>query len=120
VHARPRPPASLPLPEDLPLRADPDSALTGDLLEVERLADHATRTGLEVLVLRPAAVVGGRSGRRTTGRCCTRWTGPRLLAVRGVEPLWQVCHSDDLLSALELAATGRTCTGAARSPATGG
>jgi hypothetical protein len=30
--------------------------------------------------------------------------GPRLLAVRGVEPLWQVCHSDDLLGALVLAA----------------
>ena len=32
VHAAPPAGAALPLPEDLPLRVDPDSALTGDLL----------------------------------------------------------------------------------------
>lgn len=104
VHA---PPVGAPVPagEDLPLRAEPDSALTGDLLEVERLADHATRTGLEVLVLRPAALVGGPLGPAYDGPLLHSLSGLRLLAVRGVEPLWQLCHSDDLLSALELAAT---------------
>lgn len=105
VHASPSPGAPVPACEDLPLRADPDSALTGDLLEVERLADHATRTGLEVLVLRPAALVGGPLGPGYDGALVHSLGAPRLLAVRGVEPLWQVCHSDDLLSALELAVT---------------
>ncbi|MGH3266606.1 MAG: NAD-dependent dehydratase, partial [Trebonia sp.] len=31
---------------------------------------------------------------------------PRLLVVRGCAPRWQFCHIDDLVSALELAATG--------------
>lgn len=105
VHAGPPPGGPLPLPEELPLRTDPDSALAGDLLEVERLAEHATRTGLEVLVLRPAAVVGAWLGPEYDAALLQSLTGPRLLAVRGVEPLWQVCHADDLLSALVLAAT---------------
>ena len=105
VHAGAEPGSPVPLTEDLPLRADPGSPLTGDLLEVERLADHATRTGLEVLVLRPAPLVGGALGPAYDGMLLQSLTGPRLLAVRGVEPLWQLCHSDDLLSALELAAT---------------
>ena len=112
VHASPPPGSPVPLPEDQPLRADPDSSLTGDLLELERLADHATRTGLEVLVLRPAPVVGGALGRAYDGALLHSLSGPRLLAVRGVEPLSQVCHADDLLSALELAATS-SLTGAA-------
>jgi nucleoside-diphosphate-sugar epimerase len=106
VHAAPGPGAAVPAGEDLPLRAEPDSALTGDLLEVERLADHATRTGLQVLVLRPAALVGGPLGPAYDAPLLHSLTGLRLLAVRGVEPLWQLCHTDDLLSALELAATG--------------
>lgn len=106
VHAAPCVGAPVPAGEDLSLRAVPDSALTGDLLEVERLADHATRTGLEVLVLRPAALVGGPLGPAYDGPLLHSLSGLRLLAVRGVEPLWQLCHTDDLLSALELAATG--------------
>ena len=112
VHASPPPDAPLPAPEDLPLRADPDSPLTADLLEVERLADHATRTGLDVLVLRPAAVVGGALGRELDGALLRSLAGPRLLAVRGVEPLWQLCHVEDLLSALEVAVVS-DLTGAA-------
>jgi nucleoside-diphosphate-sugar epimerase len=112
VHASPPPGSELPLSEDLPLRADPDSPLTGDLLEVERLADHAARTGLDVLVLRPAAVVGGRLGPELDGALLRSLDGPRLLAVRGVEPLWQLCHVDDLLGALEVAALSEL-TGAA-------
>lgn len=106
VHASPAAGTALPTGEDLPLRAHEDGALTGDLLEVERLVDHATRTGLEVLVLRPATLVGGPLGAAYDGPLLHALSAPRLLAVRGVEPLWQLCHSDDLLSALELAATG--------------
>jgi nucleoside-diphosphate-sugar epimerase len=36
---------------------------------------------------------------------------PRLLVVRGTDPIWQFCHIDDLLTALEYAALGKV-TGA--------
>ena len=112
VHASPPAGSAVPVAEDLPLRAEPDTPLTGDLLEVERLADHATRTGVQVVVLRPAGLVGGPLGAAYDAPLLHALDAPRLLAVRGVEPLWQLCHSDDLLSALELAVTG-TLSGAA-------
>jgi nucleoside-diphosphate-sugar epimerase len=95
-----------PLTERSPLRALPGDSLTGDLVEVERLADHASRTGLEVTVLRPAAVVGAHLGPAYDGQVLRNLSSSRLLALRGVEPLWQLCHADDLLAALELAAVG--------------
>ena len=101
------PGTSIPLAEDAPLRAEPDSALLGDLVEVERLASHATRTGLEVVVLRPCTLVGGALGPAYDGAQLLSLTGSRLLAARGVEPLWQLCHADDLLAVLELATLGR-------------
>ena len=94
-----------PLSEDAPLLAPADASLTGDLLEVERLAGHAGRSGLDVVVLRPAAMVGARLGAAYDGALVHSLSGTRLLAVRGVEPLWQLCHVEDLLSALALAAT---------------
>ena len=106
VCASPASDERLPLSEDRTLRSDPDSGLTGDLLELERLADHATRTGLEVLVLRPAALVGASLGPAYDSALLGALSAPRLLAVRGTEPQWQLCHADDLLSALELAALG--------------
>ena len=95
-----------PLTERSPLRAMPDDSLLGDLVELERLADHASRSGLAVTVLRPAALVPGALGPAYDGSLLRHLAAPRLLAVRGVEPLWQLCHVDDLLSALELAAVG--------------
>lgn len=92
-----------PVPEDAPLLAAADASLTGDLVELERLADHAGLTGLDVTVLRPAALVGGRLGAAYDGSLLHSLAGARLLAVRGVEPLWQLCHVDDLLAALALA-----------------
>lgn len=97
----------VPVHEDVPLRAAPDDSLTGELLEMERLADHATRTGLDVVVLRPASLVAGALGPTYDGALLHALSGSRLLAVRGVEPLWQLCHLDDLLAALELAALGQ-------------
>lgn len=106
VCASPAADEPLPLSEERMLRADPDGGLTGDLLELERLADHATRTGLELLVLRPAALVGAGLGPAYDSALLAALSAPRLLAVRGTEPQWQLCHADDLLSALELAALG--------------
>ena len=108
----------VPLPDSAPLRAEPDDSLLGDHVEVERLAAHATRAGLPVTVLRPATLVGGPLGSAYDGLVLRQLGSPRLLAVRGVEPLWQLCHVDDLLSALELAAVGAV-TGAATVGATG-
>jgi hypothetical protein len=71
---RPAAGRALPLPEDLPLRVDPDSALTGDLLELERLAARAAAGGLEVVLLRRRRWSAGRWDRSTTVRCCSRWT----------------------------------------------
>lgn len=102
LHARP---GQVPVPERAPLRAVDDASLVADWLEVERLADHARRTGLEVVVLRPAAVTG--LGPAEDGAVLRQLAAPRLLAVRGVEPLWQLCHADDLVSALEVAVTAR-------------
>jgi nucleoside-diphosphate-sugar epimerase len=107
-----RPDNPVPLPEDAPLRAEHDGlTLTGDHVEVERLAAHARLTGLEVTVLRPATLVGGPLGPGYDGQQLRRLAGQRLLATRGHEPLWQLCHTDDLLAALELAAR-ETVTGA--------
>jgi nucleoside-diphosphate-sugar epimerase len=87
------------------LRSLDDASLVADWLEVERLADHARRTGLDVVVLRPAALVG--LGPQDDAAVLRQLASPRLLAVRGIEPLWQLCHADDLLTALELALTAR-------------
>ncbi len=107
-----RPGARLPLGDGTPLRADGDDGLLGDHLEVERLAAHAVRRGLAVTVLRPATLVAGSLGAAYDAALLRQLAAPRLLAVRGVEPQWQLCHADDLVSALELAARG-TVTGAA-------
>ena len=100
---------AIPLDEDAPLHAVPDGALIGDLIEIERLAAQAPRThrGLEVTVLRPAAVVGPGVDSVLT----RHFEAPRLLVVRGTEPKWQFCHVDDLAAAVTLAALGRV-TGA--------
>jgi nucleoside-diphosphate-sugar epimerase len=90
-----------------------DGAVVGDHLAVEALAVHAQLIGLAVTVLRPTTLVGGALGPAYDGQLLRQLGGPRLLAVRGVEPLWQLCHTDDLLSALELAAAGRVTGGLA-------
>lgn len=105
---------AVPLPEDAPLRGEPDDVtLAGDHVEVERLAGHALRTGLDVTVLRPATLVGGALGPAYDGQQLRRLSGALLLATRGHEPLWQLCHTDDLVTALELAAVGAVGGGVA-------
>lgn len=99
-----RPDNPVPLEEAEPLRADTDSGLVGDMLEIEQLARRSRRAnpGTAVTVLRPATLVGDGIYTLVT----RHFEAPRLLSVRGCEPRWQFCHIDDLAAALELAATG--------------
>jgi nucleoside-diphosphate-sugar epimerase len=106
----------VPLPDVAPVQARPGDDLVGDHVEVERLA--AAATGLSVAVIRPASLVGARLGTPYDGALLRQLSAPRLLAARGTEPLWQLCHVDDLVRAIELVvATGLSgplpvaCTG---------
>ena len=101
-----QPHGSIPLPDGAELRADLDDGLVGDLLEVERLVSGLRRSKIEVTVVRPAPLIGGPLGPAYDGGLPRQLGSTRLLALRGAEPLWQVCHSDDLLAALELAVIG--------------
>lgn len=95
------PGAALPLLDAEPVRGAPDlEALVGDHVEVEAMAAACP---VPTTVLRPATLVGGRLGPAYDGQRLRQLGGPRLLALRGTEPLWQLCHVEDLLSALELA-----------------
>ncbi|MEU4545140.1 NAD-dependent epimerase/dehydratase family protein [Nonomuraea dietziae] len=95
---------AVPLPEDSAVAAEPDTGVVGDYLEIEALVRRAARShpGLEVTVIRPAAIVGPGIDTVIT----RHFESPRLLMVKGCTPRWQFCHVDDLLSALELAARG--------------
>ena len=99
-----RPDNPVPLAEDATLGADPDGSVVGDLLEVEHLAQRSPQAnpGMAITVVRPAALVGEGVDTLIT----RHFEAPRLLAVKGCAPRWQFCHVDDLVSALELAATG--------------
>jgi nucleoside-diphosphate-sugar epimerase len=92
----------VPLPEDAPLLADSTGSVAGDLLEIEELARRSRRAnpGTAVTVVRPAALVGDAVDTLLT----RHFEAPRLLVVRDCPPRWQFCHTDDLVSALELAA----------------
>ncbi|MBG0833380.1 NAD-dependent epimerase/dehydratase family protein [Planomonospora sp. ID67723] len=94
----------VPLPEDGAVAAEPDTGMVGDHLEIEALVRRSLRShpGLEVTVLRPAALVGPGVDSVVT----RHFEAPRLLTVKGCSPRWQFCHIDDLVSALELAALG--------------
>ncbi|HET9656618.1 MAG TPA: NAD-dependent epimerase/dehydratase family protein [Kineosporiaceae bacterium] len=91
----------VPLPEDAPLRADPDDGLVGDLLEIERIIERTPRVhpGLRVAVIRPAALVGAGVDTVVT----RHFEAPRLLTVRGARTRWQFCHLDDLGEAVAVA-----------------
>ncbi len=95
---------AVPLDEDAPVAAVPDGGFVGALLEVEALAERATRVhpGLDVVVVRPAALVG----EGVDSVYARHVEAPRLLVVRGSQPRWQLCHVDDLVTALLCAALG--------------
>lgn len=87
----------VPLPDDAPMNAPLGDDLLGDHVEMERLA---AESGMPVAVLRPASLVG--LGPEYDGPLLRHLSAPRLLAARGGEPLWQLCHVDDLVAALEV------------------
>lgn len=95
----------VPLPDDAPLRAEPDLGLIGDWVEMERLAALTARKNKRmcVSVVRPASVVGAVAD----GMLPRLFEAPRLLAIRDTEAHWQFCHVDDLVTALVWAAVGR-------------
>lgn len=94
----------IPLAEDAPLSASPEG-IQSDLLEIERIAQDARRVhpGLEVVVVRPAALVGPGVDTVVT----RHFAAPLLLAIRDTSPAWQFCHVHDLSTALEYAALGK-------------
>ena len=94
----------VPLAEGASLNADPDGSVVGDLMEIEQLAERSPRAnpGMAVTVVRPAALVGEGIDTLIT----RHFEAPRLLAVKGCAPRWQFCHVNDLISAIEMAATG--------------
>ena len=93
-----------PLGDDAEVLADPDDSVLGDLVEMEAVVERARRAHpwLEISVLRPAPLVGPGIDSVVT----RHFEAPRLLVLRGSAPLWQFCHVDDLVSALETAALG--------------
>ena len=99
-----RPDNPVPLDETAPLGAELDGSVVGDMLEIEQLARRSARThlGMAITVVRPAALVGEGVDTMVT----RHFEAPRLLTVKGCAPRWQFCHTDDLVSALELAAAG--------------
>jgi nucleoside-diphosphate-sugar epimerase len=99
-----RPDNPVPLTESAPLRAESDGSVAGDLLEIEHLARRSRRVhpGMDVTVVRPAALVGPGMDTPAT----RHFDSSRLITVKGCSPRWQFCHSDDLVSALELAVAG--------------
>lgn len=93
----------IPLPEDAPLRANPDfpPAHHGRLAEEALEAWGRARPGTDVVVLRPAVVVGAE----IDGWVARHLELPRLPMVRGYAPPLQVAHVEDVAAALHLAAT---------------
>jgi nucleoside-diphosphate-sugar epimerase len=95
----------VPLPDDAPIRAEPDLSLVGDWVEMERLAAVTARAhpSVDIVSVRPASVVGPASDALLP----RLFEAPRLLAIKDVEAHWQFCHVDDLADALVWAALGR-------------
>jgi nucleoside-diphosphate-sugar epimerase len=94
----------VPLDEDAQVAAVADAPAITALLEVEETAAKArgVHPGLRVTVVRPAVLVGPGADSLFT----RHFEAPRLLVVKDSSPHWQFCHVDDLVGALELAATG--------------
>jgi len=88
----------VPLPDDAPVAAAPDSGIVGDLLEIEHVLGrtHRVHPGLSVTVIRPAALVGPGIDTVVT----RHFEAPRLLKLKESENAWQFCHFDDLATAV--------------------
>ncbi|GAB2675670.1 NAD-dependent epimerase/dehydratase family protein [Thalassiella azotivora] len=93
-----RPDAPVPLADDAPLLAEPDTGVVGDLLEVEQVVARArtAHPALTVTAVRPAALVGPGVDTLST----RHFEAPRLLSVREARTAWQFCHVADLGAAV--------------------
>lgn len=94
----------VPIPEDSPLRSTDPEGLVSDLVaaEAELAAVAALHPRLQVVVVRPAALVGPGVDTMIT----RHFEAPRLLTLRDTHPAWSFCHVEDLASALLLLARG--------------
>jgi nucleoside-diphosphate-sugar epimerase len=97
----------VPLDDDSPVSALPDSGVVGDLLEVEQVLARAPRShpALGVTVLRPATLVGDPEDGVDTV-VSRHFEAPRLLVLRDRETVFQFCHLDDLAEAVATAVVG--------------
>ncbi|HEX3900424.1 MAG TPA: NAD-dependent epimerase/dehydratase family protein [Mycobacteriales bacterium] len=96
---------AVPIDEDAPLVSGSPTGLLGEWLAMERAAHDREGAGagtLEVVVVRPASLVGLVADSLLPGL----FESIRLLAIRDGHCHWQLCHTDDLLTALVSAATG--------------
>ncbi|AKU17600.1 hypothetical protein [Luteipulveratus mongoliensis] len=87
----------VPLDDDAVRGADATVGLVGDLVAVEEALEHASaiHPGLVTTLVRPATLVDG------TDTIMTRHVAaPRLLRLKESTPIWQLCHVEDLASAL--------------------
>jgi nucleoside-diphosphate-sugar epimerase len=94
----------VPLDEDAALTSGSPQGLVGDWVAMERagLDRRGHGNNLEIVPVRPASVVGAASDSLLPGL----FEAVRLLAIRDCPCHWQFCHTDDLATALVLAATG--------------
>ncbi|WP_131105404.1 NAD-dependent epimerase/dehydratase family protein [Ornithinimicrobium sufpigmenti] len=108
----------VPLPEDHPGRAAESEGLVADLVAVEEelRALASVHPGLRTTIVRPAALVGPGVDTMIT----RHFEAPRLLRLRGTEPLWSFCHVADLGTALLAVAQGDSDPPAQVSVAAGG
>jgi nucleoside-diphosphate-sugar epimerase len=91
----------VPLPDDAPVAAVPDSGVVGDLLEVEQVLARLPRShpGVSSTILRPAALVGPAVDTLVT----RHFEAPRLLVLRDGRMVFQFCHVQDLAEAVAIA-----------------
>lgn len=84
----------VPLAEDTPVRSTDTEGMVADLVEIEGLLERArvVHPGLQITSVRPAAVVGPGVDSIIT----RHFEAPRLLVLKGSEPHWQFCHTEDL------------------------
>ncbi|MEP6648842.1 MAG: NAD-dependent epimerase/dehydratase family protein [Lapillicoccus sp.] len=93
----------VPLPDHAPRRAVANDGFVADLLAVEAFVEESREHHPDVrfTLVRPAALVGAG-----VDTALTRYfEAPRLLAVKGGAPAWQLCHVDDLASGIVRAVT---------------
>lgn len=88
----------VPVPDGSPLRTTDSEGLVAELVAVEEEVASLARLhrGLRLTIVRPAALVGAGVDTMIT----RHFEAPRLLTIRGTNPVWTFCHAEDLGTAL--------------------